>query len=149
MRCNGTTKASEPCPGSALRGRQYCIVHDPDPEIRARFLAASRQGGLNRRHVPALEAVKKIKAELRRAQTPLAIQASLSGVVDAVLDGTLTPQQGNTVKALALARLESFKVASAIQSKQAEGSPVHMNRADTEERYVITLGGIGSETVEG
>jgi len=101
--CRATRRDGTPCraPAHAVGPGGYCWAHDP-ANADARH-AARTKGGKNR------SAVTRLDRLLPRALRPLV--GTLLDAVDEVREGTLSPQQGAALAALARAAVAVYQVA--------------------------------------
>ena len=113
-RCAAISASGKPCGAPARHGATFCMAHDPDPAIRARWKA-----GQSRRGTVAL-AKRVPPGELTRFDfsTPETIQAALETVAKAVASNQLTPSQGTAIVHTINARLRLVEVS--MDSRLAE-----------------------------
>ncbi|MEA3485810.1 MAG: hypothetical protein U9R03_03780 [Candidatus Aerophobetes bacterium] len=107
MKCKATTKTGKPCKANALKGKEYCLAHDPDS--KKKFKEITKRGG---------KAKKKVQVSL----APIQFKGGAGEVLDLLADtinrvrsedmppkiaNTIGYLAGHMVKALEIAEIDS------------------------------------------
>lgn len=101
-RCKGTTIAGQPCKGRAILPSGFCVAHD---QSRIVEMATWRRAG-GRGKASAARAAKA----LPQAMDSAILRRHLSGVLLAVIDGTVPPNVGTASSSICKALIELQRV---------------------------------------
>ena len=106
MKCQATTKSSKPCKANALRGKNYCLAHDP--ESKKKFKEITRKGGRVKKKVQVCLAPIEFKGDVREVLDLLAdtINRVRSNQMPPRIANTIGYLAGHMVKALEIAEIE-------------------------------------------
>lgn len=147
--CSATTKAGAPCPVAALAGRARCRAHEArhDPQLAEQVRQERSRGGL------AVHTKRQLPAALQ-ARPDLATQAgvrvTLEAVTQAMLAGTITPSQANSVAQLAGVALRLVEIEmDAAELKLAQEAAAQRQRVPRIMRREDVIEGEAKEITDG
>jgi len=102
MQCQATTKAGNPCRAHALKGKKYCLTHDP--ESKNQMEAYARRGG---------QVKKKIQVQL----APIKFEGDVKEILDLLVDtinrvrsNHMPARTANTIGYLANVMIKALEV---------------------------------------
>ena len=99
-RCTAKTKAGKRCQARAVKGSDYCMVHEP--ALAARRAEWRRAGGRSSGKKAAL-------ADAAGVDTPAAVKDLLARAIEAVRTGNMDPKTANAIARLCSLQLKAIK----------------------------------------
>jgi hypothetical protein len=108
MHCRSTKPDGKPCKAPAVKGRDFCVFHDPSPDSARCRSAGRRKGGSNRK-----VALKVVTLPPDTLDAPLAtvadVVALLGRTINSVMTGKLSVGVGHCVSQLASTLLKALE----------------------------------------
>ena len=102
MKCQAITKSGHPCRAHALRGKKYCLTHDPESKNQMKVYA--QKGG---------QVKKKIQVQL----APIEFQGNVKEILDLLADtinrvrsNYMPARTANTIGYLASVMIKALEV---------------------------------------
>lgn len=103
MKCQATTRSDKPCKANALRGKKYCLAHDP--ESRKKFKEITRKGGKVKKKVGICLAPIKFKGNIKE------VLDLLADTINRVRSNNMPPRIANAVGYLAGHMIKALEIA--------------------------------------
>ena len=102
MKCQATNKSGYPCRAHALRGKKYCLTHDP--ESRNQMKAYARKGGQVKKKIQVQLAPIKFEGDVRE------ILDLLADTINRVRSNHMPARTANTIGYLASVMIKALEV---------------------------------------
>ena len=102
MQCQAITKSGHPCRAHALRGKKYCLTHDPESKNQMKVYA--RKGGQVKKKIQVQLAPIKFEGDVKE------ILDLLADTVNQVRSNQMPPRTANTIGYLASVMIKALEI---------------------------------------
>jgi hypothetical protein len=102
MQCQAMTKEGKQCKAHALKGKEYCLMHDPDSKEKLKEYA--RQGGLVKKKVQTSLAPIEFTGDVKEVLNLLA------DTINRVRSNTMPARTANTIGYLANVMIKALEI---------------------------------------
>jgi hypothetical protein len=102
MQCQAISKDGKQCRAHALKGKKYCLVHDPESKKELKEYA--RQGGLVKKKVQTSLAPIEFKGDIKE------VLDLLADTINQVRSNTMPARTANTIGYLANVMIKALEI---------------------------------------
>jgi len=119
MQCQAMTKEGKQCRAHALKGKQYCLMHDPESKTKLKEYA--RRGGLVKKKVQTSLAPIEFKGDVKE------VLDLLADTINRVRNNTIPAKTANTIGYLANVMIKALEI-SEIDNRLKQVERIVMER---------------------